>query len=116
MTTNADNDPWFRAEDIRYVASYYCGESQVMNPLASPVYADATGLPPLFIQVGGDEVLLSDSTRLADNVRSSGGQAEIEIWPEMWHVFQAFVGKMPESGKAIDNIGRYIRRVFAAAD
>jgi monoterpene epsilon-lactone hydrolase len=116
MKTNADKDPWFREDDIRHIASLYCDENQIMNPLASPVYADASGLPPLYIQVGGDEVLLSDSLRLADNVRSSGGEAEIEIWPQMWHVFQVFVGVMPESHKAIDKIGAYIQRVFAAAD
>lgn len=113
MTTNADNDPWFRAEDIRFAASLYCNASQAMDPLASPVYADASGLPPLYIQVGGDEVLLSDSTRLFDNVKSAGGEADIEIWPGMWHVFQMFVGLMPESRKAIEKIGAYIQQEFA---
>jgi acetyl esterase/lipase len=116
ITTNADNDPWFRAEVIRHVASLYCDQNQIMNPLVSPVYADASGLPPLYIQVGGDEILLSDSTRLVDNVRSSGGRVEIEVWPGMWHVFQAFVGWMPESRRAIDKIGEFFQRVFVAAD
>ena len=113
MTTNAAVDPWFRAEDIKHIAKYYCDESEMTNPLVSPLYADVSRLPPLFIQVGGDEILLSDSTRLADKVRSSGGQVSIEIWPGMWHVFQSFVGAMPESGKAIDQIGDYVRHTFA---
>jgi acetyl esterase/lipase len=113
MTTNAAVDPWFRAEDIKHIAKYYCDESEMTNPLVSPVYADVSGLPPLFIQVGGDEILLSDSTRLAENVRSCGGQVRIEVWPRMWHVFQLFVGAMPESRKAIDQIGDYIRHTFA---
>ena len=113
MLSNAAKDPWFRAENIRHVANYYCAEDELMNPHVSPVYADASGLPPMFIQVGGDELLLSDSTRLEQNVRLAGGSVEIEIWPEMWHVFQMFVGEMPESRKAIENIGNYIQRVFA---
>ncbi len=116
MTSNAENDPWFRPEDIRYVAGYYCDADQIKEPLASPVYADVSGLPPLFIQVGSDEVLLSDSTRLADKVQASGGEVEIEIWPGMWHVFQVFVGVMPESSEAIRKIGGYIRQVFAKSD
>jgi monoterpene epsilon-lactone hydrolase len=116
MTSNAENDPWFRPEDIRYVAGYYCNADQITEPLASPVYADVGGLPPIFIQVGSDEVLLSDSTRLADKVRASDGEVEIEIWQGMWHVFQVFVGVMPESGEAIRKIGDYIQRVFAKSD
>ena len=111
MTTNANSDPWFRPGDLPVIARFYCAADEVRLPLVSPVYADASGLPPLYIQVGQDEILLSDSTRLADNVRACGGAVDIEIWPDMWHVFQIFVGKMPESRSAIDNIGDYIRRI-----
>ena len=113
MTTNVECDPWFRPEDIRFVAGYYCNADQTRDPLVSPIYADVTGLPPLFIQVGTDEVLLSDSTRLADKIRAGGGEVEIEVWPGMWHVFQVFVGVMPESGEAVGKTGDYIRRVFS---
>jgi len=70
----------------------------------------------LYIQVGNDEILLSDSTRLADNIRASGGKVDIEIWEDMWHVFQAFVGKMPESRRAIGNMGSYIRNAVINSD
>ena len=75
----------------------------------SPVYANVAGLPPTFIQVGDDEILLSDSTRFADKMKRAGLDVEIEIWPEMWHVFQLFVGKMPESRRAIRKVGAYLR-------
>jgi acetyl esterase/lipase len=108
-TTRADKDPWFRPEDMQVVIDYYCGADEARNPLVSPVFADVAGLPPVYIQVGDDEILLSDSTRFAAKMRESGGTVEIEVWPEMWHVFQLFIGKMPESRKAIRKIGAYVR-------
>jgi len=68
------------------------------------------GLPPMLIQVGNDEILLSDSTRFADHLREEGVEVELEVFPDLWHVFQLFVGKMPESKAAILKIGDFIRR------
>ena len=105
-------DPWFRAEHLPAVVEKIVDLSETRNPLVSPVYADATGLPPTFIQVGDHEILLSDSIRMADHIMMAGGRAEITIWPDMWHVFQFFVGQMPESMQAIEDIGRFLRVEF----
>lgn len=117
-TTRADYDPWFNVKDMVVVAENYCGPGvDLTNPLISPVFANVAGLPPTYIQVGNDEILLSDSTRFADKMRSEGRDVEIEIWPEMWHVFQLFIGKMPESRRAIKRIGAYIdARIRTAAE
>ncbi len=113
-TTRAERDPWFNIDDLVVVARYYCpDESQWHNPLVSPVFANVAGLPPMLIHVGDDEILLSDSTRFADKLQEAGVDVELEIWPEMWHVFQLFVGKMPESRRAIVKIGDYIRRTLS---
>ena len=107
--TRADQDPWFEAENMQIVTEFYCEKGvDHRNPLVSPVFANVAGLPPMFIQVGDDEILLSDSTRLAEKMREAGLDVEIEIWPEMWHVFQLFIGKMPESRRAIRRIGAYL--------
>ena len=113
MITQADQDPWFNPEDMCVVASYYCEQDQLRQPLVSPVYADLSGLPPIYIQVGADEILLSDSTRAAEQIKAAGGEVVIEIWPGMWHVFQLFVCQMPESRAAIAKLGAYIRKVLA---
>lgn len=108
-TTRAEKDPWFDAKDMHIVADNYCGDgTEPQSPLVSPVFANVAGLPPTFIQVGDDEILLSDSTRLAEKMKNAGLDVEIEIWPEMWHVFQLFIGKMPESRRAIRRIGTYL--------
>ena len=109
MQTRADRDPWFRPQDVAVVAGHYCQAHEQRLPMVSPVFADVDGLPPVYIQVGDDEILLSDSERLAEKYTAAGIDVELDIWPEMWHVFQAFIGKMPESRQAIDRIGDYIQ-------
>ena len=111
MQSREDHDPWFSAEDIPVVAAYYCEPEQVTNPLVSPVYADVEGLPPMVIQVGDDEILLSDATRLADKLTAAGIDAEIDVFHEMWHVFQAFLLIVPESRDAVARMGEAIRKV-----
>ena len=115
MSSRAHKDPWFKPEDMPVVTSYYCREDQLRHPLVSPVFADLSGLPPLYIQVGSDEILLSDSTRAADKVKAAGGKADIETWPGMWHVFQVFVHQVPESRKAVRKIGDFVRKSLRCA-
>ncbi len=115
MKTRAGPDPWFRAEDMPKVAAHYCLKSQLRDPQVSPIYGDMHGLPPVLIQVGDHEVLLSDSTRLADKITAAGGMVTLQVWPQMWHVFQYFVGKMPESRRAINQIAAFLRTHLDAA-
>lgn len=109
MATRAQRDPWFRPSDMPIMSAYYCGPDQLRHPLVSPVYADVSGLPPVYIQVGDDEILLSDSTRIAANIEASGGQVTLEVWPGMFHVFQIFVHQMPESRAAIEKLAPFVR-------
>lgn len=113
-TSRADRDPWFDIADLQVVARYYCpDEGEWRNPLVSPVFANVAGLPPMLIQVGDDEILLSDSTRFAEKLESAGGDVELEIWPHMWHVFQMFIGKMPEARAAVGKIASYTKKRFS---
>jgi acetyl esterase/lipase len=109
-------DPWFKAEHLAPTVKKYCDESEIRNPLVSPVYADASGLPPTLIHVGDDEILLSDSVRMADHIHAAGGEVELKIWDDMWHVFQFFVGQMPESDEAIADIAAFLKSKFSAAE
>ena len=112
--TRGDRDPWFDIADLQVVTRYYCpDESQWRDPLVSPVFANVAGLPPMLIQVGDDEILLSDSTRLAQKLEAEGIEVQLEIWPHMWHVFQMFIRKMPESRAAVVKIAEYVRRSFS---
>ena len=111
--TRSDYDPWFRPDKMADAVAHFCDPEKAQDPMISAVRADASGLPPTLIQVGDHEILLSDSTRFADNMRAAGGRVDLHIWPDMWHVFQYFIGLMPESVKAIDDIGRFLRSEFS---
>ena len=112
MRTRAAQDPWFYPEGMSTIADQYCEPHQRRFPQISPVFGDVEGLPPMFIQVGDDEILLSDSERLADQCVAAGIEVELQVWPEMWHVFQMFTKKMPESSQAIKKMGAYIQSRF----
>ena len=109
----AAQDPWFDPENISVVVGHYCPDEDLRNPLLSPVFANVAGLPPTLIHVGDDEILLSDSTRIATLLKEAGVEVELTIYPELWHVFQLFIGAMPESRASVDAIGAYIREAFS---
>ncbi len=112
MRSRDGRDPWFRPGDVAVIACHYCRKDQVTDPLVSPVFADVHDFPPTFIQVGDDEILLSDATRLAKNLESCGCRVELEVFPGMWHVFQAFLLVMPEAREAIARLAGGMRRVL----
>ncbi|HEY3230810.1 MAG TPA: alpha/beta hydrolase [Roseiflexaceae bacterium] len=113
IQSHAAIDPLVSPESLRLAASYYMGDADPKTPLASPVYADLRGLPPLLIQVGAHEVLLSDSTRLAEQARAVGMDVTIEVWDAMWHVWHAWAEVLPEGKQAIQRIGAFIRQQLA---
>ncbi len=79
------------------------------NPLAAPLHADLGGLPPLLVQVGDAETLRDDGVRLAERARAAGVAVELEVWPDMIHVFHAFAGLCAEGREAIARIGAFVR-------
>lgn len=88
----------------------YLGERDPRTPLASPLYADLHGLPPLLIQVGSDEVLLDDATRVAERAQQAGGAVTLHIAEGMWHVWHATaaVRLFPEGKAAFDQIADFV--------
>jgi acetyl esterase/lipase len=115
MTTKAGADLMIRHADMAGVAAMYLDGADPRSPLAAPIYADLTGVAPLYIQVGGDEVLLDDATRLAVRAAHAGVAVRLDVFPEMQHVFQAGVGMLPESDDAVARIGSHLRGLFAAS-
>ena len=114
MTTKAAVDPMITREDVLESAQAYLSGVDPRTPLASPLHADLSGLPPLLIQVGTAEVLLDDSTRLAERARSAGVDVTLEVWDDMIHVFQFFASMLPEGQQAIDRIGEFVREHVGA--
>lgn len=104
-----NQDPGLSSRFVLANARHYAGSHNVRLPLLSPHYGDLHGLPPLLIQVGGDEILLSDATRLADHARSAGLDVNITIWPGMWHGWHWFAPSLPEAQQAMNTIAGFIR-------
>ena len=113
LRSNAVADPMMNAGDVPALAARYLNGADPRNPYASPLYGDATGLPPTLVQVGGDEILRDDSVRIAERMRAAGVVVELEVWPRMPHVWQAFASVMPEARRAIARIGAFLRRHMA---
>jgi monoterpene epsilon-lactone hydrolase len=113
MTTNDGRDPMFYGRAFAPAGKLYTGDADVRNPYVSPLYGRFDGLPPLFIQVGDTEVLLDDSTRVAEKARAAGVSVELEIWPKMPHVFQIFAPFVPEANRALEQAAGFVRRVTA---
>jgi len=108
MTTKAEEDPVVTPGGIEWMASFYAGEMDRRTPLISPLYADLGGLPPMLIHVGTAEVLLDDSTRLAERAREAGVDVTLEPWENMIHVWHYFASMLPEGRQAIDRIGEFV--------
>ena len=114
MTTKADLDPMVSREELLEGAKMYLGDADPRTPLAAPLYADLSGLPPLLIHVGTAETLLDDSTRLADRAKAAGVDVTLDVWDDMIHVWQAFAVMLPEGQQAIDRIGEFIQEHVGA--
>jgi acetyl esterase/lipase len=110
MVTKAERDPVLTRDISLMLAKAYLGDTDPRTPLASPIYADLTGLPPLLIQIGTAEVLFDDATRLADRARAAGVDVILEPWDDMIHVWHMFAAILPEGQQAIDRIGEFIRQ------
>ena len=110
MVTKAEIDPVLTRDSTLMWAKAYLGDTDPRTPLASPLYADLTGLPPLLIQVGTAECLFDDATRLADRARAAGVDVVLEPWDDMIHMWHSFAAILPEGQQAIDRIGEFIRQ------
>ncbi len=112
LKINAKFEPNITVPMLRGLAMAYLRGKDPKNPLASPLYADLKGLPPMLIQAGGIEVLLDDSVRLAEHAKASGVEVNLEVWDGMTHVFQNYGDSLTHSRQAIENVGKFIQKTL----
>lgn len=105
-TERASLDPTITMAYIQSVRNAYAGDADWSAPMLSPLFGAFEGFPPTLIQVGGNELLYSDSERLRDRMQAAGVLCRMEEWKEMWHVFQMLPIK--KAGEAIEHIGRFL--------
>jgi monoterpene epsilon-lactone hydrolase len=106
--TRAEADPYFTKSQAAGLIRSYLGESDPKNPLASPLYADLSGLPPIRIHVGDDEVLLDDSRRYVERAVAAGVDAKLDLWMGMPHGFVINIGGLNAATQALNAIGAFL--------
>jgi phosphinothricin tripeptide acetyl hydrolase len=107
--TKADADPIVQRSGVEEMARAYLGATSPRTPLASPLFADLRGLPPLLIHVGSDEVLLDDAVQLAARAKAAGVDVTLEVYDRMIHVWHWFLPMLDEAQTAVEAIGRFVR-------
>lgn len=109
MNTKEGIDPFFTREGMGHTGEIYLGGQDPNQPLLAPaVHADLTGLPPILLQVGTNELLLDDSVRLAERAREADVDVILDITAGAPHVFQAFVGTLDEAEQALDRAALFL--------
>src|SRR3984885_6212877 len=108
--TNRDSDPFFKRDVVRGIIRGFLGEdTDARDPRANPLYADLSGLGPLYIQAGGDETLAAGAPTLHEHAATAGGDAALDIVPEMLHTFQMAAGRASEADDAIRELAGWVR-------
>nr|WP_273387936.1 alpha/beta hydrolase fold domain-containing protein [Cohnella zeiphila] len=111
MDSKAGIDPYFTRDSFDYTDAIYLAGQDPNHELASPArFADLTGFPPLLLQVGTNEVLLDDSTQMADRAREAGVDVVLDVTADVPHVFQAFAGVLDEADQALDRAALFIKQ------
>jgi len=107
MRDNAKRDAMFTVEGFANCSSLYLGGRDPTLPLASPVFADFTGLPPMLVHVGAREMLLDDSRRVAERAASAGVAVELRVWPVVPHVWQ-LAQFVPEARESMNQLAAFL--------
>jgi len=116
LDTNAATDAFLSRPLIQTMAGMYLGaDGSATDPLANPLHADPTGLPPVYLSAGGDEGLLDNALRFADLARAAGVDVTLEVVPGMQHVHTAMAGRAPEADSTLAAIASWLRPLLELA-
>lgn len=117
MDTKAGIDPFFTRESLGHTGAMYLAGQDPEHPMLSPaIRADLSGFPPMLLQVGTNEVLLDDSTRMAARARAAGVDVVLDITADVPHVFQSFAGVLDEADEALDRAALFLTQHIRTPD
>lgn len=102
-------DPMISRELLQWMASHYASGSALKNPLASPLFGDPSGLPPLLIMVGERETMFDDARAFANKAEAAGVEVTFEEGPDMIHIWPVFGPSFPEAMQAVERIGAFVK-------
>lgn len=110
--TKAASDPGISKDRLDEMAAAYLGGGDARDPLASPVFGDFEGVAPILIQVGSEEALLGDSLLVAERAGHAKVKVQLEVWPEMIHVWHAYGAVLNAARTAIKDAGAWMDARF----
>jgi acetyl esterase/lipase len=114
MDAKEEADPFFTRQSLERTSALYLAGADPRHELISPaLFADLTGFPPMLLQVGTNEVLLDDSTRMAGRARAAGVDVILDVTADVPHVFQAFTGVLDEADDALDRAALFLTQRLA---
>lgn len=108
MSNREGLDPLNSKPVLDILARAFLGGTLANHPLASPVFADVTGLPPILVQIGENELMLSDAMRLANHLADNRVRVNLEVWPGMFHAWHFYAGMLAEGQQALESSVRFI--------
>lgn len=115
MSNREGLDPLNAKSVLDILARTFLGDTLANHPLASPVFADVTGLPPILVQIGENELMLSDAMRLATHLADNRVRVNLEVWPAMFHAWHFYAAILPEGQQAMESSVRFIETGLAEA-
>ena len=113
MTSRDGVDPTTTKAALDAMARTFLAGAPANSPLASPVFADLRQLPPILIQIGGTELMLSDAIGLAAHLGENGVRVTLEVWPDMFHVWHQYQAVLPEAVQAIANVSTFLEQALS---
>lgn len=111
---NARSEAMLVAERLHEIAALYLQDTPADDPQASPLFAAYPDCPPILLQCSDTEILRDDSLRMADRLRGFGGEVTVQLWPDAPHVWQLFLGWVPEARAALRDAGRAVQAMLSA--
>ncbi|MGF6169655.1 monoterpene epsilon-lactone hydrolase [Pseudomonas moraviensis] len=108
MSNREGLDPLNSKPVLDILARAFLGDTLANHPLASPVFADVTGLPPILVQIGENELMLSDAMRLASHLADNRVRVNLEVWPGMFHAWHFYAAMLAEGHQALESSVRFI--------
>ncbi|WP_460143187.1 alpha/beta hydrolase [Pseudomonas sp. S3_B08] len=115
MSNREGLDPLNSKPVLDILARAFLGDTLANHPLASPVFADVTGLPPILVQIGENELMLSDAMRLANHLADNRVRVNLEVWPGMFHAWHFYAGMLAEGQQALESSVRFIEAELIGA-
>jgi len=115
IMSRAARDPMLSGAWLRACARHYAGNLALDDPRISPLFGSLENLPPMLLHVGSEEVVLSDSERLAESASVAGVDLELRVFNGLWHDFQLLAGQLAEADESVAELGRFLRQHSIAA-